>query len=123
MKFLWTTGLLWAVSYCTALFVLKKVDVSRDVAVVIACAPILPFIAFLYQYIRYLRSTDELERRVQLEALAIAFPTTLVGLMLLGLLQLAIPLPEHDWSYRHIWSFLPALYFGSVAIAWRKYHC
>lgn len=101
------SGILWMIVYTLALFALKKLELDRLPATIIAIAPIIPFVVFLYQFVHHLRNADELERRVQLEALAIAFPTTLVGLMLLGLLPLAVPLSEHDWSYRHIWGFLP----------------
>jgi len=53
--------------------------------------------------------------------LAFAFPMAILLLMVLGLLQLAIPLSPEDWSYRHVWSFLPLFYFAGLALAWRKY--
>lgn len=118
---LWVSGILWMIVYTLALFALKKLELDRLPATIIAIAPIIPFVVFLHQFIHHLRNADELERRVQLEALAIAFPTTLVGLMLLGLLQLAVPLSEHDWSYRHIWGFLPLIYAMCLAIVWRRY--
>ena len=121
-QWLYTTASVWAVAYCVALFILRKLHVSSLVATIVAIAPILPFVLFLREYIAHIRSADELERRIQLESLAIAFPTTLVGLMLLGLLQIAIPLPEKDWSYRNVWTFLPVIYFTSVAIVSRRYH-
>ncbi len=66
-------------------------------------------------------SMDELHRRVQFEALAFAFPAAIVLLMLLGLLQLAIPLPPHLFDFRNIWPILPMLYFAGLALAWRRY--
>lgn len=118
---LYLSALLWAVSYIVALFVLRHMDVARPWGVIVAIAPVLPFAFFLWRWIAYVQSCDELERRVQLEALAIAFPLTLIGLMGLGLLELAVPLSKGDWSYRHIWSFLPLLYFVGLAVAWRRY--
>jgi hypothetical protein len=26
-----------------------------------------------------------------------------------------------DWSYRHVWAFLPAFYLGGLALARRRY--
>lgn len=118
---LYWTAAAWAVAYIVALYALRKLQLSSTAALIAAIAPTLPFVLFLREFTRYIRSGDELERRVQLEALAIAFPTTLVGLMLLGLLQLAMPLSQDDWSYRHVWSFLPLIYFVSLVIAWRRY--
>jgi hypothetical protein len=118
---LYTTAGAWAVSYVGALLALKKLPLAAPLATVVAIVPIVPFVLFLREFVGFIQRADELERRVQLEALAIAFPTALVGLMLLGLLQLAIPLSPHDWSYRHVWTFLPAIYFVCVALVWRRY--
>ena len=63
----------------------------------------------------------ELERRIHLEALAIAFPLATVLLLTLGLLDLAITLPGEDWSYRHVWYWLPILYAAGLTIAKRRY--
>ena len=115
------TAFIWAVAYCAALFALKKLSLSPAVSVVVAVVPIIPFALFLREFIRHLQSADELERRVQLEALAIAFPTTLAGLMLLGLLQVAVPLDPREWSYRNLWTLLPPLYFSCVALRWKHY--
>ena len=64
---------------------------------------------------------DELERRIQLEALAFAFPMTLLLIMTLGLLEIAIGLNRDHWSYRHVWPMLFILYFAGLARAKRRY--
>ena len=64
---------------------------------------------------------DELERRIELEALAFAFPITVVLLMTLGLMELAMPLNRDDWSYRHVWALMPTLYFIGLWRAKRRY--
>ncbi|RIK73904.1 hypothetical protein DCC62_16355 [candidate division KSB1 bacterium] len=64
---------------------------------------------------------DELERRIQLEALVIAFPLAILLIMTLGLLELAVPLSPENWSYRHIWPFLTMFYFIGLAIARKRY--
>jgi hypothetical protein len=71
--------------------------------------------------IRGAREMDELERRIQLEALAIAFILALLLIMTLGLMELAITLNRDDWSYRHVWAMLPMFYFGGVVWARKRY--
>ena len=44
-----------------------------------------------------------------------------VVLMTLGLLDLARPLNPDDWSPRHVWAMMPALYFLGLARARRRY--
>ena len=114
-------GVLWVLTYLAVRIALKEIAAGDATRVAIAVIPILPFLLFLRAWIRGLRGADELERKVQLEALAFAFPVALILLMVLGLVELAIPLSKDDWSYRHVWSFLPLLYFVGLAIAWRRY--
>jgi hypothetical protein len=51
----------------------------------------------------------------------LAFPLTLVLIMTLGLLQIAIPLPPEDWSYRHILPLLYVFYLFGLTLARRRY--
>jgi hypothetical protein len=76
---------------------------------------------FLWVVVSAVRELDELHRRVHLEALAIAYPLAILLLATLGFLQLAIDLSSEDWSYRHVWPFLPCFYFIGLAIAWARY--
>lgn len=89
--------------------------------VLAALLPVLPFCWLLIVIVRGVRNADELERRIQLEALAVAFPLTLVFLLTLGMLELAIHLPPEDFSYRHVWAMLPILYFIGLALARKRY--
>lgn len=116
-------GIVWVISYFGARMALEQMgepqpDLGR---IVVALMPLLPFMAFLWKFISFMRAADELERRIQLEALAIAFPLAMVLLMVLALVQLATPLNPNDWSYRHVWYFLPIFWFGGLSIAKRRY--
>jgi hypothetical protein len=120
----WTvifTGLTWVLVYLLTRGLLESNQLSEGWRIVVALAPMIPFAFFLAFIMAGLRSMDELQRRIQLEALAIAFPLTILLFMLLGLLELAIPLSPQDWSYRHTWSYLPLFYFLGLAIASRRY--
>lgn len=87
----------------------------------LALVPLPFFLWLLVELIRVLRVMDELERRIQLEALAVAFPLTLVLLMTLGLLETSQPLDPSNWSFRHIWPFLAIFYAVGLTIARRRY--
>ncbi len=115
------TAGLFAASYVGAAAALKSLEMPSAVRIIVALSPLPFFLAFLISEIRMLRQVDELERRIQLEALAIAFPMALVMLMGLGLLERAIPLSPADWSYRHTWFYLPLFYFAGLGIARRRY--
>lgn len=73
---------------------------------VIALLPLIPAVLIVWTFVKDIRNADELERRLHLEALAIAFPVTVILLMGLGLLELVIDLNPNDWSYRHIWPYV-----------------
>lgn len=107
-------------SYFAARGALEQ-EMATGWRVFFALMPVPAFAWFLVRFIGNIRSMDELERRINLEALAIAFPLALLMLMTLGLLELAIPLNPDDWSYHHVWYFLPIFYFAGMAIARKRY--
>ena len=115
------TGAVWLILYFVARGLLKNSEATMAVRVAIALAPVPAFAAFLWQVIRGVRSADEFERRIHLEALAVAYPLAILLLMTLGLLQRAITLKFEDWSYAHVWIYLPLFYFLGLALARRRY--
>lgn len=114
-------AVLFAALYIGALLAAEATAIPRAVRVAIALLPIPAFGFFLVEWIRGIRRLDELDRRIQLEALAVAFPLGLVLVMGLGLIQRVTQLDPLDWSYRHIWPFLIAFYFFGLALARRRY--
>ena len=117
---------LWVLTYFAARFVLDADGTGLLArgsvgALLVALAPIPPFTAALWFMIRGIAGADELERRVHLEALAVAFPLSVLMLMVLGLLDLAIDLNPADWSYRHLWPIMAMFWFLGLALARRRY--
>jgi hypothetical protein len=117
----WIVFAVWFLAYFGARGLLERGPAEAWLRVGIALIPTPLFAVFLVTFVRCLRSLDELQRRIQLEALAIAFPLAILLLMTLGLLQRAIPLPFEDWSYAHVWTYLPIFYFIGLAVASRRY--
>ena len=115
------TGSAWILTYLVARVLLEGVATGIWPRVALALAPIVPFIFLLLLIIRGIRGMDELERRIQLEALAVAFPLTFLLIMTLGLLELAVRLKPEDWSYRHIWPFMFLFYLVGLIVAKRRY--
>lgn len=111
----------WAVSYTVALWVLKKVEMAPALGAVCVALPVVGFVWFLFQYIRGVQQMDEVARRIQLEATAIAFCLSILMLMLLGLIDLLVTLNPNDWSPRHLVPFCVAFYFAGLAWAKRRY--
>ena len=120
----WMLGgaaLLWFLTYFGARGVIESVAYGSAWVYVAAWAPALPFALLLWLLIRGIRGADELERRIHLEALVVAFPLTMLMLMVLGLLEIGIELDRQTWGYRHVWAFLPLLYILGVVLARRRY--
>ena len=111
----------WILSYFGARVLLKSVEMETWLRVVVVLVPVVPFVFLLLWIIRGIRQLDELERRIQLEALAVAFPLTFLLLLTLGLLELAIKLKPEDWSYRHLWPFMFVFYLAGLTLARRRY--
>lgn len=114
-------GVLWLLMYFGARVLLKQEAVSTGLRIGIALAPVPVFGAFLWQVIRSIRNADEFERRIHLEALAVAFPLTLLLLTTLALMQRAVELSVEDWSYAHVWIYLPIFYLGGLTLARKRY--
>ena len=112
----------WLAVYFAARMALQYFAAASVEAVMVAIAPVVAFFAFAWVVQRAVRRADELQRLVQLDALALAFSTAICVLMGLGLLdivhkgRLEFP-PLSDW-----WALLPALYAGCLLVARRRYH-
>jgi hypothetical protein len=116
------TAVLSAAVYMVARAMLRKPDLWPPLRTTVAFLPLPFFLLFLYFEIRLIRRFDELDQRIQLEALAFAFPSIVVVLMTLGLLQTAgFSLSPEDWSYRHVWLLAMVLYVLGVGLARKRY--
>ena len=116
-----SVGISWLLLYFAARLLLEKAEFSTGVRVAIALAPIPVFGLFLWQVIQGVRSADEFERRIHLEALALAYPLVMLLYMTLALMQRAVTLSLEDWSYAHTWIYLPLFYFAGLGFARRRY--
>lgn len=111
----------WVGSYLLALLLQKYLVLSTPMRIAVALIPVAPFVFFVQRFIVHLRNLDELHRRVHFEALAFAFPLAMLLLMTLGLMERSHLLSAENWSYRHVWYYLPFFYLIGIAISWRRY--
>lgn len=89
-----------------------------DIAVM--SMPLLVFFWFVWEVQRVLRHFDELQRRIHLEALALAFLTVLLALMGLGLIE-DTPRGRITLPFRDLWFALLPLYAICYLAARRHY--
>jgi hypothetical protein len=116
---LWVVA--WLAAWVGARAVLESSGIPTWARVAAALAPTPLAGVALFTIIRGARELDELEKRIQLEALAIAFVLAVLLIMTLGLMELAVTLNRDDWSYRHVWAMLPTMYFAGLVFARRRY--
>ncbi|MBS1754408.1 MAG: hypothetical protein R2765_04725 [Ferruginibacter sp.] len=115
-------AVIWVISYAGSLFVLKSFALPIEVGIVLTVITALAFVVFTYKYYRNIFFMDEVQIKVQMEAIVIAFLLGLFMLMILGLLDLVIVLNKEDWSYRHLVPCFAIFYFIGLFISKRKYN-
>lgn len=116
-----TSIVLFVGTWAVARGLLKQNDLSQTVRVTLALLPIGPFAWMLWKFISGITSLDELQKKIQLEALAIAYPVMMVFLMTLGLLDIAIGLSYENFGLKHLWYYMPLFYFLGLFVATRRY--
>ena len=86
--------------------------------IVLAVLPVVPMLFALIAFLRFLSRMDELQQRIQLQAIGFAAGATGIITMTVGFLENA-GLPQPSW----IWVFpmLIALWGFGVALASRRY--
>ena len=84
----------------------------------LAVIPMVPFLYGIGAYVRYLRGVDELERRIALESLAIAFGGTAAVTFGYGFLE-NVGLPHANWMF--VWPVMAGLWILGGMFARRRY--
>lgn len=106
----------WILSYFVARYLLDTWPQAQQWEFAIVSLPVCAFFWLVWAVQRGIRGADELERRIHLEALAMAFLTTMLAMMGLGLLE-ETPRGVIALPWRHLWLALLPLYGVCYAIA------
>ena len=80
--------------------------------------PIVPFVYAIAAYVGFMRDLDELQRRIKLEAFAIAFGTTAAVTFCYGFLQ-HVGLPYINWWF--VWPVMGISWIAGHIFAERRY--
>ena len=97
---------------------LTHVDVARPWRDLIALSPMIPAAAMAWVILRELRRMDELQRRIQLEALGFSFAGTAILTFSYGFLE-GLGYPR--LSMFTVWPLLAVLWIVGLVLARRRY--
>lgn len=114
----YTAMLIYAVVLLVSVFLTKHGSPSAWWRIPLALAPLIPIFFALRAFLRFFSRLDELQRRIQLEALALSFGVTCVVTWSYGLLEY-IGFP--DVSMIWVPPFMLILWAISVHIASQRY--
>ncbi len=103
----------------TVSWLLESFDLARGIRLLAGLFPVPVFSLFIFAEIRLLRRLDEMHKRIQLEALAIAFPAAIVLGLAVEYLQKAGFLS--GWDAGDVWPYMALLYFPAYLLARRRY--
>jgi hypothetical protein len=108
-------------SFAGAVYLIEAGNLSTGSRAAVALLPSVAMSVFLWVEIAYLRQLDELHRRVQLEALAIAFPLAILLVFTVGSLERAGIEIQGFERPRDLWPLVAIPYPIGLVIAWRWY--
>lgn len=112
---------LFVLAYFAARLGLAAVAPGSSAALALAILPVPFFAALVWIYVRRVRSFDELQRRIHLEALALGFPISLLVVFTAGLLDLAGFHGHQNWDVPRLWPLVLLPYWIGLARAHRRY--
>jgi hypothetical protein len=108
-------------AYFAARAGLERAAPGSLAALGLALLPVPFFALLIHACVRGVRGLDELARRIQLEALAFAFPVAILVVFTVGLLDLAGFHGTNDWDPPRLWPLLLLPYWGGIVRASRRY--
>jgi hypothetical protein len=111
--------LAWGCSFITATLGIKKEWWPFEVTLAVVIGNALFGIAAIWAYRRFLQETDELRRKIEVEALAPAFGVGLVGGLAYWLLAVSGALPL--WGFASVFSAMMLTHSVGVVIGRRRY--
>jgi hypothetical protein len=111
----------FVLAYFAARAGIEQVEQGSSAALLLALLPVPFFAGLIWAYVRGVRGMDELGQRIQLEALAFAFPIALLVAFTAGLLDLAGFHGAQNWDLPRLWPMLLMPYWIGIVRAQRRY--
>ena len=116
-----TWALIFAICFPVSVYCLSKYALTTPITLLIITLNALIFGVFASKQIQSVKSLDEVQMRIQLEAVAIAFVLSLLLVMVLGMLGIIKNLGLDRISYLYVFPLFFLFYFIGLFISKRKY--
>ncbi len=112
----------YAVAVVISLFLLRRAELDAPVRALLALLPVPPIAFVMRAMVRYIRDVDEMQQRIELEAVSIGTALVCVAYMAGGFLQAAkvIDVPAAS-AMIWVFPFICAAYGVAKAIVVRRY--
>lgn len=114
-------ALVFAICFPISVFYLSKYDVQTPLSLLIIAVNTVLFVVFTAKQLQSVKSLDEVQIRIQLEAVSIAFILSLLVVMVFGMLGLVKELGLGKIDSLYIFALLPLFYILGLIISKRKY--
>lgn len=108
----------YGVVLVAVLLVLNNLGEESAWRVPLALLPVIPIVLVLVAFLRYLDRMDELQRRIEMEALSFGFGGTALLTFEYGFLQI-VGFPQVSWFL--VWPIMAVLWMVGKARAVRRY--
>ena len=116
-----TFALIHAVTYLPVVWALKHHLVAQPVSFIIVIVPVITFAVFIFKYIKSFSAMDEVQQRIQFEAVVIGFALTALLVMILFLLDLCGVSSPYWFGYAYLLAYCWLFYFIGWVISRNKY--
>ena len=108
----------YAVVLVVVISVLNNIGDESGWRVPLPLVPMVPIVLAFLAFVRYLDRMDELQRRIQMEALSFGFGGTALLTFGYGFLQM-VGFPQVSWFF--VWPIMAVLWMAGKARADRRY--
>jgi hypothetical protein len=108
-----------AVGAIVSAWLLRTPPSAPALRIAFAMLPVPPSMLLIYSMSRWTRNLDEMQSRMQAEALALAFAGALLLTLVVQALQKAGYASSMNWDF--VWSALMGLYVGARFLVCRRY--
>jgi hypothetical protein len=117
-RFAWAMITYGVVLVVSVLILKSTTDPDAPWRIPVALTPVVPALFGMGAFVRYMGSMDELQRRIQLEAIAFSFGGTAALTFGYGFLE-GVGFPSLNWTF--VFPLMMVLWGIGVAIAGRRY--